>query len=290
MRRSKSKVCSSCRTSKPVTEFTPSRTKSDGLDSRCRACNAERKQKARGTFERNQERERLLASGSKLCTHCGEMKLLAEFKLQKRKGGEYPTSWCRACSNALSREAMREHCKKPEVRLRMTEYAREYEKRPERVEKHKQRSRERMQRPEVKTKFAAYLAEYSARPGARKRATERSAKWVVAHPEAARASWRRYYQTEHGRLAHRLTQATRRARIKGNGGKLTREEWLAIVAKYDWRCAYCGKKSEVTIDHVVPLSRGGRHESSNVLPSCGACNFRKGKRTLREWSATQALD
>ncbi|MEA1964431.1 MAG: HNH endonuclease [Candidatus Aerophobetes bacterium] len=49
-------------------------------------------------------------------------------------------------------------------------------------------------------------------------------------------------------------------------------------------CQYCGKKfktEELNIDHVVPLSRGGKHSWSNVVCSCISCNLRKGSKTLR---------
>ena len=50
-------------------------------------------------------------------------------------------------------------------------------------------------------------------------------------------------------------------------------------------CQYCGKKfktEELNIDHVVPLSRGGKHTWSNVVCSCISCNLRKGSKTLSE--------
>ena len=51
------------------------------------------------------------------------------------------------------------------------------------------------------------------------------------------------------------------------------------------RCQYCGKKfktTELSIDHVVPRSRGGRTTWTNVVCACMACNVRKGGRTPDE--------
>jgi len=53
------------------------------------------------------------------------------------------------------------------------------------------------------------------------------------------------------------------------------------------RCQYCGKKfrtSELSIDHVVPRSRGGRTVWNNVVCACMKCNVRKGGRTPAEAS------
>jgi len=51
------------------------------------------------------------------------------------------------------------------------------------------------------------------------------------------------------------------------------------------RCQYCGgsfPQRELNLDHVVPLSRGGRSTWSNVVAACVPCNSRKGNRTPEE--------
>lgn len=58
---------------------------------------------------------------------------------------------------------------------------------------------------------------------------------------------------------------------------LTVDQWLAIVAAYGGRCAYCGERPEaLDQEHVIPLSMGGGHTASNVVPSCRPCNLKKG--------------
>jgi len=50
-------------------------------------------------------------------------------------------------------------------------------------------------------------------------------------------------------------------------------------------CQYCGKrhpKSELTIDHVIPQSRGGRDNWENLVLACVKCNVKKGSRTPAE--------
>ncbi|MCL4189024.1 MAG: HNH endonuclease [Rhodobacteraceae bacterium] len=46
-------------------------------------------------------------------------------------------------------------------------------------------------------------------------------------------------------------------------------------------CQYCGARGELTFDHVVPRSRGGRTSWTNVVAACAGCNLRKGSRSLR---------
>jgi 5-methylcytosine-specific restriction endonuclease McrA len=55
----------------------------------------------------------------------------------------------------------------------------------------------------------------------------------------------------------------------------------ALFARDGGRCAYCGANA-ATIDHVVPRSRGGRHEWTNVVSACHRCNHLKADRPITE--------
>jgi 5-methylcytosine-specific restriction endonuclease McrA len=58
-----------------------------------------------------------------------------------------------------------------------------------------------------------------------------------------------------------------------------------LFARDGWQCAYCGSGSNrLTLDHVIPRSRGGRSVWENVVASCAPCNHRKGDRLLEETS------
>ncbi|MEI2702491.1 MAG: HNH endonuclease [Baekduia sp.] len=50
----------------------------------------------------------------------------------------------------------------------------------------------------------------------------------------------------------------------------------AVFARDDWTCQYCGSKTTLTIDHVVPRSKGGTSGWENLVASCAPCNRRKG--------------
>ena len=56
----------------------------------------------------------------------------------------------------------------------------------------------------------------------------------------------------------------------------------ALFARDGWRCVYCGSAGRLTLDHVVPRSRGGQSVWENVVTACAPCNHRKGDRTLEE--------
>ncbi|MBA2240137.1 MAG: HNH endonuclease [Solirubrobacterales bacterium] len=62
--------------------------------------------------------------------------------------------------------------------------------------------------------------------------------------------------------------------------KITRK---AVLARDSYTCQYCGTQgSGLTVDHVIPRSRGGGSRWDNIVASCAPCNRRKGNRLPRE--------
>ncbi len=57
--------------------------------------------------------------------------------------------------------------------------------------------------------------------------------------------------------------------------KITRR---AVFARDGWTCQYCGSRSNLTVDHVIPRSKGGSSSWENIVASCAPCNRRKGDR------------
>src|SRR5689334_23446336 len=57
----------------------------------------------------------------------------------------------------------------------------------------------------------------------------------------------------------------------------------ALFARDGWRCVYCGTTAgRLTLDHVIPRSRGGESVWENVVTACAPCNHQKGDRTLEQ--------
>lgn len=62
--------------------------------------------------------------------------------------------------------------------------------------------------------------------------------------------------------------------------RLSRRE---VFARDRYTCQYCGKQTkDLTLDHVVPRHRGGKHSWENLVSACRACNHRKAGRTPHE--------
>lgn len=69
-------------------------------------------------------------------------------------------------------------------------------------------------------------------------------------------------------------------RIPFNDVELSRKN---IIKRDGNKCQYCGKKNvEMTIDHIIPKSRGGEDTWENLIAACVRCNNRKGNRTPEE--------
>lgn len=93
--------------------------------------------------------------------------------------------------------------------------------------------------------------------------------------DATRRAWRKAHPEGHA--AH---EQARRARKRASGGTYTAREWLALCATNGQRCLCCGQSDvKLTVDHVVPLSRGGTNDIANIQPLCGPCNSAKGTAT-----------
>jgi 5-methylcytosine-specific restriction endonuclease McrA len=61
--------------------------------------------------------------------------------------------------------------------------------------------------------------------------------------------------------------------------KITRR---AVFARDNWTCQYCGSRANLTVDHVVPRSKGGPSSWENIVASCAPCNRRKGNSLPRQ--------
>ncbi|MBN1228011.1 MAG: HNH endonuclease [Deltaproteobacteria bacterium] len=74
-------------------------------------------------------------------------------------------------------------------------------------------------------------------------------------------------------------------RQKQKARKLRQSAWWKRKIS-DGRCYYCGRifdKAELTMDHIVPLVRGGKSTKGNIVPACKECNNKKKYLLPMEW-------
>ncbi len=80
------------------------------------------------------------------------------------------------------------------------------------------------------------------------------------------------------RIKQRIHGQNRRARMHNAPGVFDYDKWMERVKYYGWRCVYCGvrlSERTLTIDHYIPLSKGGSNWPSNLYPACKHCNCSK---------------
>lgn len=115
---------------------------------------------------------------------------------------------------------------------------------------------------------------------------EKNRAWRKRNPakaKAMRAAWEKAHPEEMRALRH-----LGRSRRRGASGKFTPEQLRARFAFFGDRCAYCGTEGKLSIDHVIPLARGGSNWPANLRPACLKCNSSKCDRKIVEWRAVPA--
>ena len=90
--------------------------------------------------------------------------------------------------------------------------------------------------------------------------------------EINRKALRKYRKTEKGKRNAKNYKYNLR---NNKSGKIIWEEWEEKLKRLNYQCQVCGSKENITIDHIIPLSKGGTNDIDNLQPLCKSCNSRK---------------
>lgn len=95
-----------------------------------------------------------------------------------------------------------------------------------------------------------------------------------------------YYYDEDERVLHgacddykapSVIRVNERAKVPYRRVPLTRAN---ILKRDNYTCVYCGSKEDLTLDHVIPQSKGGKDSWDNLVTACKPCNARKGDQMI----------
>ena len=240
------KKCSGCQETKPPAVFSRQAASGDGLKSRCKVCMAAYDRnylEVHGERKRASNRKSYAASPKK--QRAPSVVLSAEERLERSRASS--RKWNAA--NPEKRSAW--NAANPE---KVAAYARAYH----------------AANPE---KALAY------REANRAKASAAARVWTAANPEKKLAYNRKYRAENRERLA--LAVSRRRAHKQANGVFLiTPKETRRLLSQ---PCYLCGIAPSTDVEHIIPLSRGGRHSIGNILGACKSCNSRKHNKLLVEY-------
>lgn len=223
---------------------------------------------------------------TKLCSGpCGEIKPLSDFYKGSGKYGR--RSQCIICYSEKVKDYHEEN------REKVLEQGRIY------YQNHKEEKRQYAE--ENKEKIEEYQAKYMEEH--KEEICEQRRKYREKNKEIIKIKKKEYYEENKEQILAQkkeylfnnphieVNKYAKRAAAIGDA-VITKEEWLLVMGSNGWRCIYCDTsltKSNRSIDHVVPLSLGGPHHVSNLVPSCISCNSSKGDRKLDDWDAFHKL-
>lgn len=113
-----------------------------------------------------------------------------------------------------------------------------------------------------------YMAAYRKTP----RAIERYNRWIES--EERKEYIKDYNASRRGKLIQKTSSLNHSAKKRGANEVVTAEEVDKLFELYP-SCLCCGGTSNIGIDHIIPLSRGGRNIFDNLQVLCSPCNMRK---------------
>jgi len=108
--------------------------------------------------------------------------------------------------------------------------------------------------------------------------------WTDANRDKQRKSlrdWKRRNPDKVNAETH-----VRRARLAGAEGVYTVEDIARITKAQGGKCACCRKRRKLTVDHIVPITKGGSNWPTNIQMLCGPCNSGKRDRDMIDFMQT----
>jgi len=83
-------------------------------------------------------------------------------------------------------------------------------------------------------------------------------------------------------VSHKVIRLLNFIRIPFNKMMSAKPSRSAIYKRDNNKCQYCGATKKLTIDHIIPKSKGGTDDWDNLVVACSSCNTKKGNKLLEQ--------
>lgn len=283
------KKCSHCHQWLVASTFNFNKLKKGkyGLQPRCRKCHSKSNKKY------NEQNKEKIAEYNKKYLEKHREERIEYYKKYRKENIEERKNYDKRYKKE-HREEIAEYNKKykKENREKIAEYNKEYnQQNKEKIaeygkkyrEEHKEElvEKEKIYREEHKEFYTEYNKKYYV-------------EYYAENKEKIVEHQKQYYKTPQGQATRLNARIKRRQKQEQQGKGLTGQQWLEMMNFFDWKCAYSGeyiggKKNQSirSIDHIVPLAKGGAHEIWNCVPMNRSLNSSKNDKDIKEWYPQQ---
>jgi len=109
------------------------------------------------------------------------------------------------------------------------------------------------------------------------------------HPLVIKNAKMKYRNTKNGRMKNIIYCQKYRSNSEDIRFSLTPEEYFGLYER-DKVCVYCGSDENLSLDHIVPVSKGGETIYDNLVVACQSCNSSKHNKNVEEWCQIKNID
>ena len=206
----------------------------------------------------------------KICTKCNRLLVANSMNFYKDKNNKYGVkAVCKDCRKKYGKQYYENN----------SEYIKERNKQYNRKNMQEYNKQWNENNRDCRKKYNKQWNENN-----RERRNELNKQWREANPEYNK-QW-----NENNRELRKKANHKRRALKAQNGGEYTLEQWQECLEFFDYKCAYSGaelNKDNTNIEHIIPISKGGTSNITNIVPALDSVNFSKNASDMLEWYKKQ---
>ena len=260
------KICNKCNAKKLYDDFYKAKANKDGYNNACKECiKSQIKDKYRKEKAKRNYLDKPKIEGMNFCIKCEKYKVLERFYKNKN----YKSGYINRCKDCLkdydSARKSKYYKENREIYLKRTlEYARKNRK-----------------------KKQAYYSVYYKKN--KDYINHKNRKYNHENQEKVNEYYKEYRQTDKGKEVAYNRDLKRRS--NKNNVDFTKVERKKMLDEANWKCQKCNIKvhddrisynspNKANIDHIIPISKGGTSEPSNLQILCRLCNLKKADKVL----------